>query len=231
MHIKFLKKCLIGLVLSVSCLINVAKAGLIDVDSILLDNAGATNIETWLGQGDLDWKSIWYGSSGATSTSWHEAVDGVGPTVSIYDVSYNGNNYLVGGYTDLDWGGNSFKTGGGNSFIFDLLGNSMFEFQQATGGQEIFGHNTHFATFSDGHDLYGGIDVLGENNGYSYDWAYTDGEEDAGQLIGVQGRNLTINALETFTFTTVQNIPEPSILAIFVLGIMCLASRQLMKQD
>lgn len=220
--------------LSSICLLTfsqVATAGVIDSDSTLLDDAGATQIETWLGMGDLDWDSIWYGEAGAMADSWHEAVDGVGATVSIYSLSHQGNDFLVGGYTDLNWGNSGFVQGNNNSFIFNLNTNEMFE--SLSGYYEIYANSARFASFGEGLDLYGGQYALGDGYGYSYDYSYgKDGNLtngiNGGQLLGVpyNGGNLEINALETFTFaaaapsTPANAVPEPSSLAILAAGLL-----------
>ena len=67
MKFKILKASLLGSLLSVSAFY--ANAGLIDSSSVLLDDAGATQLENWYGQGDLDWDSIWYGSTEASPAS------------------------------------------------------------------------------------------------------------------------------------------------------------------
>lgn len=222
-----IKKYLFSLVLAASFIVSsVANAGIIDLSSVLLDDTKATQLENWIGQGDLDWDSIWYGASGqnATAASWHSAVDNIGATVSIYDFSYQGQNFLVGGYTDLNWASSGFKFGQGNSFLFNLDTNEKFNF--VNGFREIEAQNHYFATFGNGVDLFGGLDVLGEVNGFSYDFSYTTGSHNAGQLMGVRWdqnsdlNNLTVNALETFTFSLAAPVPEPTSLAIMVLGLL-----------
>ncbi|MDZ7902409.1 MAG: hypothetical protein U5L01_07660 [Rheinheimera sp.] len=93
---KFLKAALAAVILATTS--TSANAGLIDPSSVLLNDAGATMLENWYGQGDLDWNSIWYGTSGATSQSWHNAVNGIANTFSIFKITYNNSTYLIGGF-------------------------------------------------------------------------------------------------------------------------------------
>ncbi|NOZ65362.1 MAG: hypothetical protein GXP00_02505 [Alphaproteobacteria bacterium] len=149
----------------------------------MLDNPGPTLLEGWLAQGDLDWTSIWYGVKGDTSASWHAAVDGAGPTVTIYDiVRADGSHSLIGGYTALDWGGAFAWLNDPNSFIFNL---TSPEIQYSQAGREwtsIFRNPNYFATFGIGFDLYAGASTLvggstttgsfAAHSGYTYSDGY-----------------------------------------------------------
>lgn len=228
MNLKFVKASVIGVILFIS---SSANAGLIDSASILLDDTSATKLENWLGQGDMDWNSIWYGSTNATAESWHSAVDGVGATFTLYDVTYKGNDYLVGGYTDLDWGTNGWQTGNLNSFIFNLTLNIKHDSLHS----EIYSHSNYFAAFGNGHDLVAkySIDSLthyAAPNCGSYGITGTLSILDGVQT-GCYADKFTLNALETFSVNEATSaVPEPSTLAIFILGIIGLASRKIKKQ-
>ena len=232
MKSRFLKAVFAGLALSVSSLS--ANAGVIDASSVLLDDANATQLESWLGQGDLDWDSIWYGTSGATATSWHASVDQAGPTVSIYDINFNGQNFLIGGYTDLSWGNNAgYLTGSGNSFLFNL--NIPQKIDNDMGTAEIGAFTNYFATFGGINgflDIYGGQDAIGVVLGstvqchYAFDSCYAGINRLLGEYSGIN--NFSVNALETFTFSAATSVPEPSTLVIFALGMIGLASRRVL---
>ena len=237
MKIKFLNAVMVSLALTVSSFS--AHAGIIDSSSVLLDDAGATQLETWLGQGDLDWDSIWYGATGATATSWHGAVDSAGPTVSIYDVTYNGASYLLGGYTGLSWGGTAWQGDNSNeTFIFNLNSGLVQYDNYVINYYDVYARPNYFATFGAGHDLFGGAHTLG-GAGYLNACTYaafgttaTCGDVNRVNIFGVQQRsNFTVNGLETFTFAPAAAVPEPATLAIFALGMIGLASRRFKKQS
>lgn len=211
-----------------------ASAGIIDADSVLLDDAGATQLESWLGLGDLDWDSIWYGEIGnnaSTSQSWHEAVDGVGPTVSIYSVTnYLNEQVLIGGYTEQDWSGSGYRYDS-NAFLFNLSTGEMQTHRYSDGSNAIYTNSGYFATFGGGHDLTA---HSAGNVFYTFSYTYdiTQGRidvfGDSGSAYGGVGSFMdnTVHSLQTFTFSTAgpsvpsTDVPEPSSLAIFAAGLL-----------
>jgi hypothetical protein len=235
MKLKFLKAVFVSLIMVTS---NFSNAGLIDSSSVLLNDSGANQLETWLGQGDLDWDSIWYGTNGATSASWHAAVGRINNTVSIYKaINALGQEVLIGGFTTSNWGGGGYKSDS-NAFIFNLTQN---EKQDSTGDPStaIYRSPHHFATFGGGHDLYGGYLYIGNNslwwkNGYttSYSYDVTKGSIDVGtdNVRYAADSQMRVIAMETYSFSTAQPVPEPSTLAIFALGMIGLVSRRFKKQ-
>lgn len=176
----------------------------------LLDDAGATQLETWLGFGDLDFTSVWYGATGATAASFHAAADAAGPTISIYDMTLNnGDRVKIGGYTTASWAGNTYKFDAA-AFIFNLTTGEM---QQQINGYyygfySIYAGVSYFPTFGGGHDIYGGGGTLG-GGAYTYSWTYdhTQGQigyaGDTGAYAGDSGYSYyghTVNALDVYTF-------------------------------
>ena len=246
MKFKILKASLLGSLLSVSAFY--ANAGLIDSSSVLLDDAGATQLENWYGQGDLDWDSIWYGSTGASAASWHAAVDGVSDTFSIYDVTYNDSDYLIGGYNSGTWSSSgTYEHNLPSNFIFNLTSNIYHDTTSNFWGNVYNDYATLnqgqvFASFGGGWDLNGGSEVIGlyvgvSNHVGTYNGTYTDGTK--GNIINNDETYVLfhVNALETFVVREASdepepsNVPEPSTLAIFVLGMIGLASRRFKKQS
>ena len=229
---------IIGILTLVSSnVFHVAKAGVIDSESVLLDEAGATLLEGWLGKGDLDWDSIWYGTTGATTADWHSSVDGVANTVSIYSVTYLDVVYLVGGYNAKAWddfSNNIYANGEiDENFLFNLTTNKYFKTESPQEGCEDF-QTVHrfdyFANFGCGTDLSGGSYVLGNPDG-NYEAFYSSGGggsylEDGNILDGLANPSggAVVISLETFTFSTARPIPEPSILALISLGLLGLFS-------
>jgi hypothetical protein len=57
---------------------------------LLLTPEDADQFAFWLGVGDQDFTNIWSGTAGvSTAASFHAAVDGAGPTFSIFGIKVN----------------------------------------------------------------------------------------------------------------------------------------------
>jgi MYXO-CTERM domain-containing protein len=207
MKLKTLKGAFAATFLTVGSLAN---AGIVDPSSTLLDDAGATLLEGWLGQGDLDWNSEWYGGIGATSSSWHAAIDTLTHTVSIYKaINSLGQEVLVGGYTTNNWSGSGYKVDS-TAFIFNI---TQPEYQANTIlTLSTYAIPQYFATFGGGHDLSGGYLNIGSTNGtwddgytnsHSYDTSQGTIDVGNGNPVGENGSNSSFRVigLETFTFS------------------------------
>lgn len=229
--------CAAVLVAPATCMINSANAG--TITGTLLNQAGAANLEGWLGQGDLDWNSIWYGETGATATSWHNAVDGVVGTVSIYSVTHGGQDYLIGGYNSRSWGGSGYVHQPElESFIFNLTNPNKLQLLGAgenffgrDGSHAIYNRSDYFATFGGGHDLYGGRNNIGSGGGHAhYLGSYAGDSSVYGNVLTNNEtlQSFRVNALETYTFS-VSQVPEPGTLAIF--GTICLVGMVRRRQS
>ncbi len=234
MKTKFLKTALAALILSATS--TSANAGVIDASSVLLNDARATMLENWYGQGDLDWNSIWYGTSGATAQSWHNAVDGITNTFSIYNITYNNSTYLIGGFNSGSWSTiGSYVHGLKDNFIFNLTSNFYHDTSNALwpyNQYSTYNSSSYFPTFGGGHDLWGGSTYL--NSGYShYIGSYNGGYNSSkGNIVNQSNQfvSFQINALETFTVTKAATVSTPSTLAIFALGLFGLLSRRFLKK-
>ena len=148
----------------------------------LLSQTGADQLETWLGVGESDFTNIWDGTRGDTSSSWHAAVDGILHTVSIYDVTYGGINYLLGGYRSTANSSSGTYGYDDNAVIFNLNTGRKLDVQPTVGRYATYDQAAYFATFGGGHDLYGGSYQIG-HGGY-VNGAYTFCDSATGRTWG-----------------------------------------------
>lgn len=215
----------------------------------LLDNAGANQLETWLGVGDQDFTNIWTGTAGvSTANSFHAAVDGQGPTFSIFGVTLNdGTTARIGGFTSLSWGGYTGYQYDSTAFLFNLDTLEVQTYQNYP-QYAIYRNPNYFSTFGGGHDLFAGWGILGTSNGwgnqhydgYSLSHSYDQSQGqiaiagDAGYGHGNSGipyYSWRVNSLEVYTFKDsvgAVDVAEPGTLALLGLGFagMALARRK-----
>lgn len=63
-----------------------------------------TQIESWIGTGDLEFTKIFTKGVADTTLTWHDAVDGRGPTITLLEVVLaSGELYTIGGYNPQSW--------------------------------------------------------------------------------------------------------------------------------
>lgn len=201
-------------------------AGSIVGGSALLDTAGVASLDGWLGKGDFVLTKIFTKADGSTPYDFHKAVDGKGPTISVFTATYwYGGSAIVGGYNPFSWDStDTYRTTSDRSaFIFNLTDHSVFrQVDGVYGDTQTYNGKNYGPTFGQGHDLVvdttGGL--LGE--GYSYLFSYT-GKYDRGYSIvngcayGSGGCiHFSVGLLEVFTVTAV---PEPETYALFLAGL------------
>ena len=210
----------------------------------LLHPSDANQIETWLGSGDLDFTNIFSGAAGvATAGSFHAAADGVGPTISIYEITLADSSHArVGGYTTVNWAapiGGEYVSDFA-AFIFNL---DSLELQnvQSIPQYAIFRAPSYFPTFGGGHDLFPGYGILGTCAGFSGE-PYCDGyssshsyDQDQGQITvvgdigsgsgnsGTQYDSWSVNSLEVYTFAPAAPVPLPPAAILFAPAVAGLA--------
>lgn len=69
-----------------------------------IHDAKQTQIEGWLGQGDLNFDLIYGKVAGDTSTTFHDAVDGKGPTITLVEITDpRVGRFWIGGYNPQSW--------------------------------------------------------------------------------------------------------------------------------
>jgi hypothetical protein len=99
----------------------------------LLTSFYESQLEGWLGAGDLVFKKIYAKKPGQTVKDLHLAVDGKGPTFTLLEASVDGNTYVIGGYNPQPWLSHSgyaltSTDSSRTAFIFNLtLGTVQFQ--------------------------------------------------------------------------------------------------------
>lgn len=191
----------------------------------VLANAGllsATNeskIESWLGQGNLDFTNVFTKTSGSDSYAFHAAVDGLGPTITLMRLSHVEGNpndravgQILGGYNPQSWNSsNSYNITANNAdrtgFIFNLSTDTKFDqrlsgtssdpFENGFGRYQTFNWGGRGPAFGGGHDLTLGNDLT---HGYTRQFSY--GVAGSGSLAASRfGENLLGDSLYNSTRT------------------------------
>jgi hypothetical protein len=207
-----------------------ASAGVI-TGGTYLDAGGASQMQQWLGTGDLDFTNIWSGSAGPASASlsadWHEAVDGAGPTVSIYEARiHDGTTAYIGGYTANSWGVNGYANDP-TAFIFNLTSLEMQLQEDMWSHCSIDSSFKSLAAFGCGNDLSAFQGGLTYSDSYDRSQGQISIAGDSGRGTGSTGFDyfdVTMTGLQTYTFDTADApapsaVPEPSVIALFAAGL------------
>lgn len=71
--------------------------------SPILTSSFETQLEGWLGSGDLVFTNIYTKATGDTTIDFHAAVDGRGATFTLFEALYEGNTFVLGGYNPQSW--------------------------------------------------------------------------------------------------------------------------------
>jgi hypothetical protein len=208
-----------------------ARAGSIIGGSSLLSLADVSQLENWLGEGPLTLTNVFTKSPGATATTFHNAVDGIGRTFFVGEFNanapYTGGTQLLGGYNPQSWSsiGNYNLTPNEedkDAFLFNLTQSFMNE---QRGMHQTMNYPTYGPTFGGGHDLFVGDQLeFGYVEGQSYcapglPVVCPDllGENVPGQHFGTWDR------IEVFTISPYV-VPEPATAALVAAGLAGLAA-------
>jgi len=198
-----------------------AQAATVVGSSGLLNSTDANQIETWLGQGDVQFDNIFTKVSGSYSFDFHKAADGKGDTISIFSVLYgNGQTALVGGYNPFSWNstGTFNLTNEGNAFIFNLTSDSI---QRQKSGVRYQAANDIYSgpAFGGGYDIYANTALA---FGSALQYTYSDGSNGGSgkNILGTTGTQaFTLLGLEVFTVSPVTAVPEPETYAMMLAGL------------
>lgn len=202
-----------ALVAAVVCLAaGAARAGTIVIGgSDLLTGGDATQLATWLGEGDLALTNVYDTSawSASSASAFHSAADGIGRTFSLIEVldGTGARIAILGGYNPKSWDshGHYHYDSDGTAFIFNL---TTLERRAKSGyAHETYNELSFGPTFGAGYDLHVGSDSY-VNGAYSY------GSGAGSNLLGTgPGQTFfTAGAVEIFTIAaaTTAAVPLPS---------------------
>lgn len=207
----------------------------------LLTPADAAQLSAWLGEGTLSFTKIYTKASGDTSTTFHAAVDGQGPTFALMTISGRAAGsgtegtsdislQLIGGYDPLSWnsGGNynyGLTDAERTSFIFNLTsGTLQRQNLSADGFSGIYGADNDpdlGPTFGNGNDIY-----VSHNLGWGYAAGYSYGGTAGTGIVsgptnfsfGADYYRFDVNQLEVYTFSVAGGKAVPD--AVGTLGLL-----------
>lgn len=221
-------KLIAALLLSASASVT-AHAGVIYGGSTLLNAAGVTQLESWMGGGTLTLTNIFTKIDGQQSTSklFHAAADGKGATITVFQAAEAaGPMKLIGGYNPRSWAsiGDLVKTpnpADWTAFIFNLTDHVK---KQQSEKHQTRNTESYGPTFGGGNDIVvtsnlngGGAKGLSYGTASDLDRSIVDGSL-------YNGNDIRVGTLEVFTVQYSPEppavVPEPGTLALAGLGLL-----------
>lgn len=216
----------------------------IDGPSLLLSQAHADQLGSWVGQGPITIRRIFHKqgnhhadlwvNDGVSSPTMHGIVDGRGPTFTVIQawVPSMGVTRLIGGYNPHGWVNNLGYRETPNfadrtAFIFDLTNNVLRRQDKGPGDDGLRQtHNEDWSgpTWGYGNDLgvTGVAMTAGVVNGRDY-----NGDALGGDVNNLFGNNDTqAFSVERMEMFEIEAVPEPGGLALFAVGSICALFRR-----
>lgn len=185
----------------------------------LLSLANESQLETWLGQGDLSFTNIFtkVAGDGQQANAFHGAADGQGATFTLLEIS-GGNpthpTMIIGGYNQSSWNSTTGFTmrlteSERLSFLFNLtsgvkqhqnLNGEGWSGFYSSGDYETLNQASYGTVWGGGYDLYVNY---GLEYGTAYNFSY-GGTSYGTNIVGDTGGNSTFNIarMEIYTFST-----------------------------
>ncbi|MGK5059219.1 PEP_CTERM-anchored TLD domain-containing protein [Janthinobacterium sp. LB2P49] len=206
-----------------------------DSGTSLLSPAYQTQLENWLGEGQLSLNNIYTKAAGDTSLDFHKASDGQGRTFSVMEASNSsGQTWLVGGYNPQSWSSTdgvhvTMDDSSRTAFLFNLTSGIMLpQLKQYFNGDGIGKDQTYNSadfgpTFGYGHDLYVPRDLTNGGSSLLYTYNYLGQPSTGVSLLDGsiwKGYDVTYGALQVFSISAV---PEPATYGMLLLGLVSLA--------
>ena len=201
-------------------------AGDIKGGSSLLDDRSHAQLERWHGAGEFNLTRDYALESGHTAPDFHAAVDGMGPTFTLLQLTNTlGESYLVGGYNPQSWSSTdgwhvTERDADRTAFLFNMTEPAVYRQVPSTyilpsqGSRQTLNRAEHGPAFGAGHDLFVN-DRL--DTAFSYQLTYGDplgeGRSIVDRSVGVQLAQ--VDAMELFTLSPV---PEPAAAALWAAG-------------
>lgn len=197
----------------------------------LLTPAYEAQLEAWLGEGDLNFVSVYDSDvDGFTAAAFHANADLVGRTFSLIEVlpTRGNENQVIGGYNPQSW---DMSINGWN-YSVNLEDRTAFVFNLDTGvihrqGTDYLGSlqtwNTPYAGPEFGEDIFMRIDhgwYAVDNDFYSIG---------SGSLLGSGFTYFDPGRIQTFTIENVSVVPEPSSMVSLGIGLSLLGVIQRMR--
>ncbi len=210
----------------------------------LLTPAHETQLEAWLGQGNLNLTNIYTKSSGDDSYDFHAAVDNQGPTFTLISIYGNGGNgipsvssQIIGGYNPFSWlsGSTGYNyTTNRDAFLFNLTtGVRQDQNVGELGNYQTVNGGNYGPTFGGGHDLHV-FDTL--STGYAYNFSYGGTTGGAEIVSGTPNYSsyfyFSVADIEVYTFAPAgpQSVPDAAgtfaLIGASLLGLAVLRRRR-----